>query len=131
MKLDTDYIKEILSKMEEAPTPTVYNADLMNALNIPNDDEAQEGKFIKHIYDLRDMGAIDANVYHMGFKQAPSGIWLQSDAFYRLTISGQQLLDVMKNDNWWTRVKSGGKEVSLAMLKQAPSLIMSSIISKF
>lgn len=130
MKLDIDYIKRILIEMENADTVIVYSKDLFEALNTEasQQDESME-KFIKHILDLRDLGAIVSKNHDMGFIYGANGHLAIYNTWYRLTPEGQRLLDVMKNDNWWTKIKSMGKEITFDTLKQAPAIILTKYLS--
>lgn len=129
MTLDVEFIKQILTKLQEADAITVYNNDLLNKLDINSNDEQAESKFIKHILDLRDLGAIDSNNIDMGYSQTSQGHWINHGAFYRLTIRGHQLLEIMNNDNWWTRVKADCKEITVEALKQATAIVLTKLVS--
>lgn len=130
MKIDVNYIKQILEIIESFDEPTIYSIDLYNKLVALSPDNDNQGKFIKHIWDLRDLGTIESKNYDMGFRQGANGHWLVNGCFYRLTVQGQQLLDVMRNDTWWNRIKSSGKEITMELLKQAPSIIIDALISR-
>ena len=130
MKIDVNYIKQILEILEAFDSPTMYSKDLYDKMHEIAPSNDNDGKFIKHIWDLRDLGAIESNNCDMGFRQGANGDWVMNGCFYRLTVRGQQLLDVMRNDTWWKRIKSSGKEITVELLKQAPSIIIDALISR-
>lgn len=130
MKIDVNYIKQILEIIESVDEPTIYSIDLYDKLVSLLPDNDNQGKFIKHIWDLRDLGAIESKNDDMGFRQGANGHRIVNGCFYRLTVRGQQLLDVMRNDTWWNRIKSSGKEITMELLKQAPSIIIETLISR-
>jgi hypothetical protein len=130
MKIDVNYIKQILEILESIDSPTMYSKDLYDKMREIAPSNDNDSKFIKHIWDLRDLGAIESNNYDMGFRQGANGDWIMNGCFYRLTMRGQQLLDVMRNDTWWNRIKSSGKEITMELLKQAPSIIIDALISR-
>lgn len=115
--------------MEEIETVTIYSDDLKKAMGISDTNDSAEQKFIKHIWDLRDLGALEGNSDKMGFTQTPQGNWIHFGDRYRLTPLGHQLLEVMKNDTWWNHIKSLGKEITKETLLQAPSIIINKILT--
>lgn len=129
MKMDIEYIKEILTQIEEIDAVTIYSGDLKKAMNISDKNTSEEQKFIKHIWDLRDLGAIEGRTDTMGFCQTAQGHWIHHGDMYRLTPWGQQLLDVMRNDNWWSHIKSMGKSITKETLRQAPSIVLAKVLS--
>lgn len=98
MKLDYDFIKQILLTMENYHEHEINNYELMKLLNITADIE---DKFIGHILLMGDNELIDYchTKYAFGFAKIPGckGYKIIDDD-YRITANGYEFLDILKND---------------------------------
>ena len=106
MKLDYDFIKQILLTMEECEKHEIENLELMRLLNITKDDE---DRFIGHILVLGDNNLItSANLNHpFGFARVSRGdIYQIINDKYRITAQGYDFLDVLKNDTILKKIKN-------------------------
>lgn len=99
MKLDYNFMKEILIVMEEYASHEIENLKLLDLLNITNENE---DKFIGHIKILGDNNFIECNntAYPYGiFTDNRLNGYKIISAKYRLTAQGYEFLDVLKKDN--------------------------------
>lgn len=98
MKIDYDFIKEILLIMEDYKEHEINNISLLEKLGKQNED-----KFIGHIKLLGDNNFIDYDINttqcEYGFKSFPgvSGYKIL-DTNYRITAQGYEFLDILKNN---------------------------------
>ena len=106
MKLDYDFIKQILLTMENYHEHEINNYELMKLLNITADIE---DKFIGHILLMGDNGLIDYchTKYAFGFAKIPGckGYKIIDDD-YRITANGYEFLDILKNDTILKKIKN-------------------------
>lgn len=118
MKLDYDFIKQILLTMEEYDKHEIENLELMKYLNIADEDV---DKFIGHILILGDNGLIETHhlKYPYGFVRISSEDEYQivSDK-YRITAQGYEFLDVLKNDTILKKIKNFAMKNALEIGKQ-------------
>lgn len=106
MKLDYDFIKQILLTMEEYDKHEIENLELMKYLNIADEDV---DKFIGHILSLGDNGMVDTNnlKHPYGFARISSeGVYQIVRDKYRITAQGYEFLDVLKNDTVLKKIKN-------------------------
>ena len=106
MKLDYDFIKQILLTMEDYDKHEIENFELMKRLDITNDNE---DKFIGHILILGDNGFIDSsNLKHpYGFARISRGdVYQIINDNYRITAHGYDFLDILKNDTVLNKIKN-------------------------
>lgn len=106
MKLDYDFIKQILLTMENYHEHEINNYELMKLLNITADIE---DKFIGHILLMGDNGLIDYchTKYAFGFARVSRGdIYQIINDKYRITAQGYEFLDILKNDTVLNKIKT-------------------------
>lgn len=106
MKLDYNFIKEILLIMEENDSHEIENLELIQKLNI---SQEQEDKFIGHILILGDSNLIaSAHLkYPFGFaKPFPKSPYQIINDKYRMTAKGYEFLDMLKQDTVFNKVKN-------------------------
>lgn len=96
MKLDSDFIKQILLTMEQETDYVTNSHTLMQKLKIKG--KALERKFMGHILVLGDEGLIDSlsAKYPFGFVYCVDGQYSILDVGYRLTSKGYKMLDMLK-----------------------------------
>lgn len=118
MKLDYDFIKQILLTMEEYDKHEIENLELMKYLNIADEDV---DKFIGHILILGDNGLIET--HHLKYPYGFARI-LREDVYqivsdkYRITAQGYEFLDVLKNDTILKKIKNFAMKNALEIGKQ-------------
>ncbi len=102
MKLDYDYIKQILLTMENYENHQIDSYELMRRLGIRNEnnqtDDILLDKFIGHLKLLADNQFIVSSSNTLGFKTGIDGTVIMANALYRITSHGYEFLDVLKND---------------------------------
>ncbi len=106
MKLDYDFIKQILLTMEDYDKHEIENFELMKYLNVPKENE---DKFVGHILILGDNGFIDSNnlKHPYGFARMSRGdIYQIINDKYRITAQGYEFLDILKNDTVLNKIKN-------------------------
>lgn len=133
MKVDPDYIKKILQIMKDYNEPTIELKLLKEKIGTQN-SEADFLKFFKHIYDLECLNCVECSQEKTKLPLeagllTPAGLSLVLYNKYYLTIDGNKLLDIMENDTWWNKVKGTTKEMTIGTLKQAPSMIISTLLA--
>jgi len=128
MKLDLEFIKQILQVIEDNDSSLTTNDELMSGLNIKKNCELKElDRLLNHIDDLKDIDCIETNSTSIGWNN--DGYQFCLYGTYRITHNGRDLLEAMKNDTWWNKIKSTSKDITLETLKQAPSIIISTILN--
>lgn len=118
MKLDYDFIKQILLTMEEYDKHEIGNLELMKYLNIADEDV---DKFIGHILILGDNGLIDTHhlKYPYGFARIlRENVYQIVSDKYRITAQGYEFLDVLKNDTILKKIKNFAVKNALEIGKQ-------------
>lgn len=103
MKLDYDYLKKILIRMEECPRHRISSGELLKDPEIAKDDL---DKFAGHIHILFDFGCIDCPNEELGFQYPLSGRIVCVSAPYRLTAKGYEFLDMLKNETIFNKIKN-------------------------
>lgn len=102
MKLDYEYLKQILTKMEECPTHRIQSGVLLEDLNT---NEIDRDKFFGHIRILFDFGCIDCPDEDLGIQYMLNGNVFCTSAPYRLTAKGYEFLDILKNKTVFNKIK--------------------------
>lgn len=115
MKLDYEFIKQILIVMEENETHEIGANNLLQKLQL---DESLKDKFIGHIKILDDNACIDCDDSDLGFKMFLGGEVAITNCSYRLTSYGYEFLDVLRNDTVLNKVKSFALPTAFEVGKQ-------------
>ena len=113
MKVDHDYLKNMLEKMEGINAPIFNINDLKNAgLNYDDDN------FIFHMAILSDYGLIERDDREAGF-----GLFRGSDGYVswaaiplRLTAQGHQFIEALHNKEVWTTIKKEFRDAGIKTL---------------
>lgn len=119
MKLDYDLIKDILEKIESGDgfTPHVISA------NSYKDDETKfKEEYLKLAYHYKLLiseGLIDAKILDAHFLGAPIPIEIRCTS---LTMQGHKVLEGIRNESLWNKIKGTAKAMGIEGLKQIPSL---------
>ena len=121
MKKNWEVIREILIRLESSPTPNTA----LNAKSFPGYSE-QEVAY--HMRLLNDAGYVKANIL-----ESRSGDGHIAAALARqLTNSGHDLLDTIRNDTVWSKVKdkfaTSGVEMTFDLIILTGKKIMESIL---
>lgn len=128
MKLDYDYIKQLLFIMEEYDSYQISSDILMQKMQVmaPNYkiDDNRLDKFIGHIKLLADNRFIDSNDNNLGFCYGCDNTTAISIAMYRITSRGYEFIDMLKNDTVFQKIKNFaisnawdiGKEILISVM---------------
>ena len=105
MKVDSDFIRQILLAMEDEDDYLISSHHLMQKLNIKGHD--LERKFMGHILILADKDLIESfsSKYPFGFVYCVGGEYSIIDVGNRLTARGYELIDILKNEKLFNKVK--------------------------
>lgn len=104
MKRDWDFIREILIDLEE-------NSNLLKK----HQDTETEEKFLYHIRLLVEEGlvlGIQAN-------QGVGGGWVYSSSNPRLGWAGHEILDTLRSQTVWEKIKARSKETSIELTTES------------
>ncbi len=115
MKRDWDYIRKLLTDVEEDRDVL---ADMPTKPEWPDDLSEQQFNEIYKKYKEADdricghLELLTQNGYIKGLKveQGASGEWLCSVYSPRLTMAGHDLLDTMRSDGMWEKIKKTAKD---------------------
>lgn len=127
MKLDYQLIKDILLTLENYPQHQMSSFDLMNSLKI---DENSLEEFIGHIKIMGDYCLIESSDKqgNYGFMLAANGRIIPVNCNYRLTASGYEFLDILKNDTIFKKIKDYAIPNAIEIGKQ---LLVSFLVKQF
>lgn len=107
MKLDYQFLKQLLLAMEENENHTIANEELAKKadVNFKNIDETKFDKLVGHLRQLQDNGCIDCVSADLGFRQNLNDHWTVTRVRYRLTSHGYEFLDMLKKNSILNKVK--------------------------
>lgn len=118
MKIDTEFIKQILLTLENETDYVMSSHTLMRVLKIKTKE--QERKFMGHILILADNKLLESfpSKYPFGFVYCVGGEYSIIDVGYRLTARGYELIDVIKNEEIFNKVRDLSIDNALDIAKQ-------------
>ena len=118
MKLDSDFIKQILLFIENETDYVISSHALMRALGIKN--RQLERKFMGHILLLADDNLLESfpAKYPFGFVYCVGGEYSIVDVNYRLTAKGYELIDILRNKEIFEKVKDLSVNNALEVSRQ-------------
>lgn len=111
MKLDYNFIKQILTVMEEYSEHEIdcyilmHKTGVMDDKNVINEELIE--KFIGHIKILGDKYFIESSDKkgNYGFAKGLNGDYIISRPNYRITAQGYEFLDILKNKTVFNKIK--------------------------
>ncbi|HEY2034436.1 MAG TPA: DUF2513 domain-containing protein [Rhizomicrobium sp.] len=114
MKIDQEYLKNLLEACQASEKPTFDIEDLKAAGFDYNDKQ-----FEFHMAILTDQGFIAQDDGDSGFGLTKSldGFLSWSVLPLRLTASGHQFVEALSNEEVWAAIKRGFKDASITTLK--------------
>lgn len=120
MKLDLDLIKEILESIEQ-------DSDGITSVQIAIDERSAQDEKRKayHYRLLIECGIIDGKIRNVGSFDGQAE-WI---GYKGLTMMGHQVLDGMRNDTLWNKIKDGVLQAGVSGLKQIPALALKLLVS--
>lgn len=112
MKIEQEYLKGLLEAFEEANSPTTDIGELEK-----KGFSYQEDKFIFHLRILADQRLVEReNGTGLGFSKGAGGDISWSVVPLRLTASGHEFLEALRNSKVWETIKSDFKDASIGTL---------------
>lgn len=125
MKLDYEYLKKILTTMEEQEDYYIYASKLMKNIYGMKNHLDIEPKFVGHIKVLFDIGCIEAEEGRgTGFTLLPNEGFMFADLPYRMTAKGYEFLDMLKNETIFNKIKNLAISNALDIGKQMLVAVM-------
>lgn len=126
MKLDLDYVKNILLAIENNERPNVAVKDIAKAINTDLKNQKENEIFVYYMEMLtKEIGALETDQNNMGItKGLNDPKTIMKSVEFRLSFSGHKLLDAMKNETIFNKIKSISKVTGIELLKQLPSLAL-------
>ncbi|MEN6488950.1 MAG: DUF2513 domain-containing protein [Smithella sp.] len=115
MKIDHDYLKGLLEAFEASDKSTTTILELKDR----GYDYADEGeKFLFHMQILYDKQLIasESGILGFGFDRSADGMPCWSVFNLRLTASGHDFLEALRNSQVWATLKREFKDVSIGTL---------------
>ncbi len=109
MKIDYDFLKEILVAIENYEKHEIGNYKLASLINIDlnNINEEMLDKFIGHIKILGDNFCIESNSTTYGFSHnVRFNNYIIAPATYRLTQQGYEFLEIIKHRSIVEKIKN-------------------------
>lgn len=105
MKVDSNFIRQILLTMENEEDYAISSHSLMSKLKIKGRE--LERKFMGHILILADEGLIESfsSKHPFGFVYCVGGEYSIVDVGYRLTAKGYEMIDFLKDEKLFNKVK--------------------------
>lgn len=123
MKLDIDYIKEILTKIENIDSDRVRLGELMKSFDIKDDENEKFSKLYLHLRILYDEGFLETTSNSFPIEEgANEHTNYNSGAKIRITLNGYRLLDSLRSDKLSVKIKDTLKNIGIESLKQIPAL---------
>ncbi len=119
MKLDYQFLKQLLTAMENDSQHTITNENLARSAGVDfkSIDEEKFDKFVGHVRQLQDNGCIDCISPDLGFKQNSNDHWTVTRVRYRLTNHGYEFLDILNENKIFNKVKDFSISTALELGK--------------
>lgn len=126
MKIDQDYLKDILNTFLESPRSFVWVADIMDK-GIAMDD-----KFLFHMQILEDQHFIECldKTSQLGYEITLGGAFKWQSRPLRLTASGHEFVEAINRSEIWDIIRQEFKDSSLSTLKSAASTLLMALAKK-
>ncbi len=110
MKLDYQFIKEILITMEEYESHEIGAYDLWKKIGVMDEkhlfNSKMTDKFLGHIKVLDDQMFIECSDENYGILPACGHNLGTTNASFRITAQGYEFLDILKNDTIFNKIKN-------------------------
>lgn len=127
MKIDHEYLKGLLEAFEASGEP---HTDIRKLQEAGFDYSTYEFLFHMRLLDDRNLIARTDGKYGIGFFEAADdgGAW--GVLPLRLTASGHDFLDALRNKEVWNTVKAGFKDASIGTLVDVSRRLLDGFIQK-
>ena len=126
MKIEHEYLKGLLEAFEasDAPTTDIYKLKLAG---FPYEDV----RFIFHLRLLDDQNLVQPEQGHsLGHTKGADGYPSWSVVPLRLTASGHEFIEALRNSEVWGTIKSGFADASIGILSRVAKELLESLIKK-
>lgn len=112
MKIDHDYLKELLEAFEASDSPTTDIQKLEQ-----QGFDRRENRFLFHLQILADQHLVERERgCGLGYKKGADGYMSWSIVPLRLTANGHEFLEAIRNSEVWGTIKSDFKDASVGTL---------------
>ncbi|MDY4841772.1 MAG: hypothetical protein SO314_05355 [Alphaproteobacteria bacterium] len=119
MKIDYDFLKQILTVMVDNESHFIRTDQLTDKLDLDICNKLLWNKFWGHMFILNDNLCLDCDDENLGaFREQDGSISYRSQTF-RLTAQGYQFLDVLKNDTIFSKIKDFSVSTAIEVGKAA------------
>ena len=119
MKIDYDFLKQILTVMVDNESHFIRTDQLTDKLDLDICNKLLGDKFWGHMFILNDNLCLDCDDENLGaFREQDSSISYRFQTF-RLTAQGYQFLDVLKNDTIFSKIKDFSVSTAIEVGKAA------------
>ncbi len=119
MKIDYDFLKQILTVMVDNESHFIRTDQLTDKLDLDICNKLLWDKFWGHMFILNDNLCLDCDDENLGaFREQDSSISYRFQTF-RLTAQGYQFLDVLKNDTIFSKIKDFSVSTAIEVGKAA------------
>ena len=126
MKIDHDYLKELLEAFEVSDEP-VTNIERLAAQGFSHTDD----KFIFHLRILEDQKLVKSEQgNNLGFRRGASGNFAWSVVPLRLTAFGHDFLEALRNQEIWGTIQTEFKDASIGTLWRVSKELLEGYVRK-
>jgi len=127
MKIDHEYLKGLLEAFEDSSEP---HTDIKKLQRAGYDYSTYEFLFHMRLLDDRNLIARTDGKYGIGFFEAADdgGSWGVMPL--RLTASGHDFLEALRNKEVWNTVKTGFKDASIGTLVEVSKRLLDGFVQK-
>lgn len=128
MKIDHDYIKEILTAIEQQEKARPFLEEILETMSLDGLTE----KFLLHYEVLFDYGFIQSLTANgsLGIDVDSSGEIYWSDAPIRLTATGHEFIEALNQSDIWSVIKSEFRESSIKTIFKVATDLAQGIAKK-
>ena len=126
MKIDQDYLRQILNTFSASPKSFIWLEDLINN-GIAIDD-----KFLFHIQILEDQHFIECldKKSELGYEITLGGNFEWKSRPLRLTAAGHEFTEAINRPEIWEVLKNEFRDASLSTLKSAATILLLAFAKK-
>lgn len=125
MKIDPDYIKQILTKAQSSERA------IFNIYDLVDKNEISDEKFIFHMQILSDKQLIvtdSENTSDIGVSRTGNGQVSWRITHLRLTSTGHDFIEALTNDTVWKKIKKELKQPSISTLVSTAQFLLNETI---
>lgn len=126
MKIDQEYLKQILNAFIDSPKSFVWVADIVDT-----DDEIDD-RFLFHMQILEDQGFIECldKKSELGYEITLGGGFEWKSRPLRLTAAGHEFVEALNRPEIWEVLKTEFQDASLSTLRSAAKTLLLAFAKK-